>query len=149
MSTSILRITPSNPLFIPPENARSSALNYLKTRFRKGKQIEERISEKIIFIDQGHNISEPSCPLCSSVLEIEWFAETVDSSYKEDFVNLDYPSPCCKKLINLNELLWEFPCAFGKYYLEVWDIERMLSEHEIKVLKAKLASSLKIIIARV
>ena len=149
MYTSFLKITPSNPLTIPPEAARLSALNYLKTRFKKGQKIEEKISDKIIFIDQGHNISEPACPLCFSVLDIEWFADTFDKSYHIDFQQLDYRSPCCKRLINLNELHWEFPCAFGKYYIEIWDVVRLLSEHEKKVLEAKLGTSLKIVLARV
>ena len=149
MSTSILKITPSNPLNIPHEAARLSALNYLKTRFRKGKEIEEKISDKIIFIDQGQNFSEPSCPLCKSPLEMDWFADTVDDAYKDDFRDLDCSSPCCKKTINLNELKWDFPCAFGKYYIQIWDIERLLSDHETMVLEAKLGTSLKLIIARV
>lgn len=149
MSTSILKITPSNPLTIPPDSARLSALNYLKTRFEKDKEINEKISDKIMFIDQGQNFSEPSCPLCKSILDMDWFADTVDGAYKNDFKELDFPSPCCKRVINLNELVWEFPCAFGKYYLEIWDIERLVSKHEEKVLEAKLGTSVKIIIARV
>lgn len=148
MSTSILKITPSNPLNIPQEAARLSALNYLKTRFRKGKEIKEKISDKIVFIDQGQNFSEPSCPLCKSPLEMDWFADTVDDAYKNDFRDLDCSSPCCKRTINLNELHWDFPCAFGKYYIQIWDIERLLSEHELKVLEEKLGTGLKIVLAR-
>jgi hypothetical protein len=69
MSSTVLKIIPTNPSYVPDKIQQDKAKIFL-TKLFKNEQIEFITTDTIEFVDQGENLDSVSCNLCNQNIEI-------------------------------------------------------------------------------
>lgn len=144
MSSTILRIIPATPSFIPSVKHIKKALSRLHA-FYNNRQIDYNIFDTIEFIDQGENFDNVSCDKCDVLIDIEMWQDAMDKAYKTKFENLDFITPCCNKNTSLNNLNYHSPAGFSKFIININDADKDLDNESLQELEMILGSTLKLL----
>ncbi|MGV9279094.1 hypothetical protein [Streptomyces sp. NPDC003730] len=87
------------------------------------------------FVVCGTNLERILCPRCGTDLYAtagEWFGRAVTDRYDEGFATLLTTPPCCGAETSLNDLVYDWPCGFARFEIEVLYPERgWLGEEEV------------------
>jgi hypothetical protein len=144
MSTSILKIIPTNSTFVPEKNQQEKAKDFLIELY-KDKEIEVFVTDSVQFIDQGENFDNVLCNLCGQNIEIEDWQNAMNEAYEKEFTDLGFISLCCGKKTSLNDLAYEMPAGFAKFVITVSDPVDEIEEEKLNELQQILETKLKII----
>ncbi len=147
MSSTFLKIIPTNPSFEPGNETLAKAKKFL-TSFYSSEQIEFIITPTIEFVDQGQNFENVSCNLCRQVIEVKDWQNVMDAAYEHQFTDLKFISLCCKKESSLNDLSYEKPAGFAKFVVCISDAQNELAKSEQLELQNILGTTLRVISAR-
>lgn len=144
MSSTVLKIIPSNPSYVPDRTKQDNA-KYFLTQFYKIEKIEFSVTNTIEFIDQGENFESVSCNLCGRNIQIEGWQNEIDKAYTQQFTDLTFITPCCHKKTSLNDLIYKSAAGFAKFEMTIPDAQNELHEKELKELQDILGIKLRII----
>jgi hypothetical protein len=144
MSSTILKIIPANPAYVPDKIQQDKAKVFLAELY-KDKEIEFYIADLIEFVDQGENFENVSCNLCGQEIKIEYWQNAMDEAYEKQFTDLDFITLCCHKKTSLNDLTYNMTAGFAKFVMTISDAENEIDEKDINNLEQILGMRLKII----
>src|SRR5262245_16565106 len=120
MSDDVLIVVPRDPRHVPSTKSQQLLLEALRTLAPKADEITSEAVEQIAFFDAGQNFERIVCPACNSQLEMSWWQDRMDEDFGDDGFRLEqYALPCCGARLNLNELTYDWPQAFGRFCAEV------------------------------
>ena len=120
MSDYIVKIIPKDPFYKVSDLTLRLAKSFLQTRVRCD-FIEVGVSETPVFVDCGENLDKISCPECGAELDPEWWGEAMDQAAECGFTSLKTEMPCCKRLISLNDLDYDFLCGFASALISIFN----------------------------
>lgn len=118
MSENILRLIPTNPLYVPSSDAQNQACTMLASLLPEG-EVHIIVTEEVSFIDQGSNFERVLCPDCRAMVLMEWWSQEMDRAYgASQFQDLSIMLPCCQMPSSLNDLDYNWPAGFARFLLE-------------------------------
>ena len=118
MSDNWIKLVPVDPKLVPDSARQKQAADYIR-RTLNTSEIEIESSHKVEFFDCGSNFESVHCPHCHSSIEMNWWGDRIGDDFNKGFQLLPYSLPCCGKRASLNELVYEWPQAFGRFVLSV------------------------------
>src|SRR5438067_3871808 len=108
MSSTHLRLIPTDPTFVPEAAAQQSARALLTSLLPKAWRVSATATEEVEFVDQGENFVNLSCPACGAGLDDQgpdrWWYDAMDRAYQARFRDLMVTMPCCGARRSLNDL---------------------------------------------
>ncbi len=94
---------------------------------------EEETYENVAFIDQGENLEAVLCSGCSSRVDLygpqappnfaEQVFELVNETEEATVESLTVNMPCCGMHVPFTSLRFDWPAAFGRFELSIWNPE--------------------------
>lgn len=144
MSDHFLVVIPADPKADLPETAdalRKALADIAGTE-------ESRIKDygKLQFIDCGENFESIHCPSCRQLITTETWHDWMDSDWhgEEGFHLHRHNAPCCDAEITLNDLIYEWPQGFARWFVGARNEGRgPLTPDEISKLEAVAGIALK------
>lgn len=148
VSDCFVKIVPREPVYKIPVSLLTEAKKFLESKLSCD-CIEIECYDTPQFIDCGSNLERIECPLCGSKLDFDWWGKAMDRAWENHFLSLETELPCCGKTISLNDLNYDFPCAFASCAIIIMNptviVEKDVFRHvedmlgtEITVVKAHL-----------
>lgn len=147
MSTNCAKLIPCDYQFIPENESADQAVRFLKQNI-KADDITYDIFENPEFIDCGENLTEISCPYCKAEIDFDRWGEMMNECSSSDFSNLEISLPCCGKKSSLNDLIYDFPCGFARFEIDISEPEATLDDAEIHEVEKLFRQKFKLIEAR-
>lgn len=118
MSDSSLLYVPVDPNHRPDQKAADAAQAVLATLLPQAESIESHHKDGIGFFDAGSNWSGVACSACGADAE-DWWGNAMDHAAESGFEDLTCTAGCCGASVSLNDLVYGWPVAFGRFVLEV------------------------------
>ncbi|HEY7418220.1 MAG TPA: hypothetical protein VH593_23775 [Ktedonobacteraceae bacterium] len=141
MSENLLRLIPTNPLYVPSSDAQNQARTLLASLLPEG-EINLTVTEEISFIDQGSNFERVLCPCCGAVVPMEWWSQEMDRAYgASQFQDLSIMLPCCQTPSSLNDLDYDWPAGFAQFLLEARSPGGDLTPEQVSLVASLLGCS--------
>ena len=145
MSDNWIRLVPDDPRYVPDRARQVRA----KARFAeiapKG-EIDVEVRDTVTFFDCGGNFERILCSSCEAEIPVEWWQARMDEDYGEGFQLANCVLPCCSAQCTLNDLVYEWPQAFGKFVLEAMNPNiGMLKDEHKRELEGILGTKLRVI----
>lgn len=120
MSDDFIRFVPRDPNHVPSSEAQRRATELVRALLPNAHEVKSEQSARIQFFDCGSNFERVSCPHCHAELSLDWWREAMgegDGGGGFDLAPLKLP--CCRHTSDLNELLYDWPQAFGRFAVTV------------------------------
>ena len=134
MSDNWLNYVPVDLTYRPTPEAAQRAVALLKVMTSTAEGVEAEFFDDIVFVDPGSNWSGVECPFCGSDAE-SWWGRAMDAAWKRRPRNLEATAGCCGVRVSLNDLLYGWPVAFGRFVLSAMNPQKGLltteQEHEL------------------
>jgi hypothetical protein len=144
MSTTIFKLIPSDPQYIPAGERQLRAMDVLRSSFHSCNDIKTSETGDVQFIDAGNNLESIFCTKCGMSLSMDWWIEAMDALYEANkFSNLFIKTPCCETPCSLNDLRYVLPVGFARFVIEITDCIDNISDDLQKELEDVLGCSLK------
>jgi hypothetical protein len=118
MSDNWIALVPEDPRFVPDAAKQRRARERFAEIAPEADEIELKVSENVVFFDCGVNLERICCPSCGAEIPVEWWQERMDKDHDDGFKLAAYSTPCCKKKATLNDLVYEWPQAFGRFAID-------------------------------
>lgn len=144
MADSILKIIPAVPINKLSEKAIVKAVDYLREKVDCD-FIQFQNYETPSFIDCGSNLKNIICPICGKVINFEWWGEEMNHAAQSDFVSLMVQTPCCKRRVSLNDLIYDFPCGFACWEIDIYNPQEMIADEILNAIQGILKTDIKIV----
>ncbi|MGB4771268.1 MAG: hypothetical protein WBP58_07410 [Chitinophagaceae bacterium] len=144
MSSTVLKIIPTNAHYVPEKFQQEKAKVFLNKLYKSGK-IEFITTDITEFIDQGENFDSVSCNLCGQNIEIEDWQNAVDKAYEKKFADLGFSTPCCNRETSLNDLTYHSAAGFAKFVVTISDALYEIEERDLNEMQQILGTPLRII----
>ena len=144
MSTTILKLIPTKPEFVPEPQVQEETLHILQTIMMPSSMIRVVVSDDISFVDQGQNWEHVFCSACGQRID-EWWIHAMDTAHAGKFQNLEVQVPCCGQICSLNDLKYTWPAGFARYIIEVEDPTILLADEQWRLVEEKLGCQLRAI----
>jgi len=142
MSDSVFKYVPVDPGFQPTIGNAQRAERLLRSLFPAA-EVRSVSNPDVTFIDSGENDFGVRCPDCGADLG-QWWGGAMDLAARTRFAKLEVSLPCCGRLTSLNDLRYGWPAAFGRFVLEVGNLdEDGLSPLQIQTLARELGCLLR------
>jgi hypothetical protein len=152
MSDDVLKLIPTDPRYVPSEEAQQLAVAALEQLLPDGEMCEAETYDGITFVDQGQNISAVLCPACSKRLDFhegddavsDWWGTVTETSDDEELSTLIVQMPCCRASVPFTSLRFDWPAGFATFELSIWNpnVPDNLSADEVAQLEKILGCSL-------
>jgi hypothetical protein len=130
-----IRIIPQDPELELQKEISASLIEYLSKEF-PNKEIVIQIDSTISFVDCGQGFEKVTCPNCGKEISMDFWHESMDKVYKENFNNLTFKTICCQTLTDLYSLKYQADCGFAKSIVTVNDPNVKIDDskllHELK-----------------
>lgn len=125
MSVTTVQFVPDDPHFTPGTVGISAAGAYLKQALPNSTQVEAMARDGIDVFFPGDNLATCACPSCQSDIPAGVWQTILGADYDEasGFMLLRQQMPCCGERLTVNELVFDWPLAFGKFALQLTDPE--------------------------
>ena len=150
MSDNWITLVPENPRFVPDAAKQRQARERFAEIAPEADDVDIKVSEKVMFFDCGGNLERVRCPSCGSVIPVEWWHERMDEDHDDGFKLAAYATPCCRKKATLNELVYEWPQAFGRFALDAMNPNvGTLDDEDKQEIERILGTKLRVIYQRV
>ncbi len=144
MSTTILKLIPTNSRFVPEAQVQEEVLRALLSIMAPSNMVRLVVSDDVQFIDQGQNWEHVFCPVCGQQID-EWWTQAMDIAQATNFQNLEVQMPCCGKVCSLNDLKYEGPAGFARFVIEVDNPAKSLTAEQKQLVENKLGCELRAI----
>ena len=144
MSSTVLKLIPANPSYVPEKTSQDKAKIFL-TKLYKDEQIEFLTPETVEFVDQGENFDSVACNLCGQNIEMENWQNAMDNAYEKQFMDLEFITPCCHRKTSLNDLTYHSAAGFAKFIMTISDAQNEVEEKDLNELQNFLGTPLRII----
>lgn len=144
MSEYVVKIIPRNPFY----KGSVSALQSVKDLFERQIDcdvIEVTSAETPVFVDCGANLEKIYCPQCGAELDFDWWGEAMGRAAEGEFMSLETEMPCCKRIVSLNDLNYEFPCGFACCLICIYNPKQFMKDDVIESVKGILGTEVRII----
>ena len=116
MSDHFIFLVPRDPMFVPTDEVQRRVVGVLNRIAPNAESISAEACAQVEFFDCGQNFERISCPHCSAEIGIDWWQDRMSEDIAGAGFRLDsYKAPCCAKSVNLNELNYDWPQAFGRF----------------------------------
>jgi hypothetical protein len=117
MSDHFIVIVPRDPSLVPTdEQQQQRVVGVLNRIAPTAESVTAEAWPDVRFFDCGQNFKGLSCPRCESEISVEWWQDRMDDDTDGDGFRLSaYEAPCCEAPVNLNELIYDWPQAFGRF----------------------------------
>jgi hypothetical protein len=116
MSDHFIIVVPRDPRLVPTDEVRRRVVLVLNRIASSAENVTAEVSPQVQFFDCGQNFERVLCPRCSAEISIDWWQERMNDDYDGIGFRLDsYETLCCAKSANLNELIYDWPQAFGRF----------------------------------
>ena len=142
MSSTVLKIIPTNPAYVPGTSEQEKAKDFLGKHYDKA-QIEFTTTNTIEFVDQGANFDSVSCNFCGKNIETEVWQNAMDKAYEKQFTDLTFATPCCNKKTSLNDLTYHSAAGFAKFVMTISDAKNELTDKDFKELEEIIGSPIR------
>ena len=122
MSDNWLRLIPADPTFVPAPPAAQRGrdlLAHFAPALETGEPAHEVDAGETVFIDAGANFESVTCPWCAAVIDLHWWQDRMDAAASTGFHDLHTRTQCCDVTTSLNELRYDWPQGFARWWLEV------------------------------
>lgn len=149
MSDNVLIFIPRQPDFVPSPERLAQAVHWLRDRYGGSDGVEGRVNDAIGFVDCGQNLEAVRCPGCGSDIEMGWWSDQMERSFKGGFVDRMITTPCCNLRADLNGLTYHWPAGFGRCQIQVKNPRRSVEEQEVSELESALGCALRVIQAHI
>lgn len=144
MSDNFIRFIPVDPAYVADSVVLEQAREYLSTVVPEATQVTARITDEVVFIDQGANFKRVSCPQCGQELDVAWWQDAMGVADERDFATLQIATPCCGAATSLNDLEYDWPAGFARLVLEAMNPNvRDIDEAEVAALSSILGTPLR------
>jgi hypothetical protein len=142
VSENWIRLISVDPQYIPDLFQQKRAIKELAIIAPEA-DITVQLYDTIQLFDCGGNFERVLCPSCKTEVSVDWWAERLNEDYENGFKLATYVLPCCNARCTFNEMVYEWPQAFGKFSLEARNPNiGMLNEKDKNVLEEILGTSL-------
>jgi len=148
VSTTILKLIPHAPDYLPIKTAQEKASTWLSSIFPDSSRIEVNSWDEVKFVDPGENFEHILCSFCNENLKLDWWHKVMDLACEDDFKNLEVQVPCCHSIVSLNELDYVWAAGFARFVLEIFEPNSTLSSESLSLLEQLLECRLRQIWAR-
>jgi hypothetical protein len=142
VSDNWLAFVPCDPNFQPSQGAIAAALNLVREFAPAAEGVTGESDDSVNFFHAGSNLESISCPSCGADLK-DWWGDAMNEAWKSHFENLSIVTPCCRAATSLNELNYNFPMAFGKFAIELFNPRTIVGDEQRKQLERTLGTPLK------
>jgi hypothetical protein len=116
MSDHFILLVPRDPTLVPTDEVQRCVVGVLNRVAPNAESITAEASAQIQFFDCGQNFEGISCPHCFAEIGVDWWRDRMSEDIAGAGFRLDsYEAPCCAKSVNLNELNYDWPQAFGRF----------------------------------
>lgn len=131
MSDDWIRLVPDDPHFVPERNRQGRA-NARFAEIAPGAEISLEVSNSVMFFDCGGNFEKILCPSCGAGIPVVWWQARMEEDFDDGFRLASWTLTCCAARFTLNDLIYEWPQAFGRFVLEVMNpnIGRLEDDHK-------------------
>jgi len=120
MSDDYIVLVPRDPTHVPTLEAQRRVAEVLTRLAPNAQNSTAQVSEQIQFFDCGENFQRISCPRCSAEIGVDWWQQRMgDDASGDGFRLAPYALPCCGRTATLNELVYDWPQAFGRFQWKV------------------------------
>jgi hypothetical protein len=142
MSDNWLAFVPCDPNFQASQEAIAAALSLLRQFAPTTEEITVEGDGSVAFFHAGSNLESISCPSCGADLQ-DWWGDAMNEAWKSHFENLSIVTPCCRNATSLNNLSYDWPMAFGRFALELFNPRTKIGDEQRKQLEQTLGTPLK------
>jgi len=120
-----VQFVPDDPHFTPGTMAISAAGLYLKQALPNAAKADAMVRDGIDVFFPGGNLTSCSCPKCHSDIPSGVWQTLLSADYDDasGFMLMRQQMPCCGERLAVNELVFDWPVAFGKFALQLTDPE--------------------------
>jgi hypothetical protein len=116
MSDHFIVVVPCDPRLVPTDEVQRRVVGALSRIAPSAERVTAYASPQVQFFDCGQNFEKVSCPHCTCEIGIDWWQERMSDDTDGVGFRLDsYETPCCAKSVNLNDLIYDWPQAFGRF----------------------------------
>ncbi len=152
VSDDYLTVIPTDPWWQPAEEAAERAAAVvaalLPDRDGGGEQ-EVTWHDTVEVVTCGQNLERIRCPGCGADLSMRWWGREVTLRQEEGFTTLGAAPPCCGAETSLNDLVYDWPCGFARFEIDVLCPERgPLSARELARVAEALGHPVRQILSR-
>ena len=145
MSDNYLQLVSVDPFWLPSPEALMASLSILRKFVPAAESVSAESKKHVTFFDAGTNLERITCPSCGSDLRC-WWGGVMDEAWNSKFENLSVVTPCCHTSTSLNDLVYTWPMAFGRFALVITNPGvTSLANEQIKEIELAVGSSLKVI----
>jgi hypothetical protein len=144
MSSTVLKIIPTDPLYVPGKTQMDSAKSLLAKLYKKNK-ISVITTDTIEFVDPGSNFDSVSCNLCGRNIEIEDWQNAMDKADEHQFSDLTIITSCCHRKTSLNDLTYHSPAGFSKFIITIQDAQTEIGDKDLIQLQEAMGTAVRII----
>ncbi|MEU9157796.1 hypothetical protein AB0D59_46530 [Streptomyces sp. NPDC048417] len=129
MSDDVLSIIPTDPQWQPdraaPERTAALAAD-LAPGLPDGVEVEIDVTwhDTLTPVDCGDNLERIGRPHCGASIDTEWYADLLETHCEDGFATLAVEVPCCGTATSLDVLDYDWPCAFARFEIAIWNPER-------------------------
>lgn len=118
MSDDWIILVPEEPRFVPDQSRQQLAQARFAEIAPEADAVEVKVFDRVTFFDCGVNFERVQCPSCGSEIPVEWWQDRMDEDDDDGFRLEAYAAPCCGARSTLNDLVYAWPQAFGRFALE-------------------------------
>jgi len=116
MSDNWIEIVPQDPDFVPALETQNRAKAYFEKIAPNADEVTITAGDTIKFFDCGANFQSIHCPECASEIDMDWWGQEMSQATQDDgFILEEILTPCCHVASTLNNLLYDWPQAFGRF----------------------------------
>lgn len=118
MSDDYIRLIPTDQNWQPTPEAAAAAVAYVVRLFSgPGDAVEEvnhEFYDRVTLIDAGEATTQITCSRCDGEINVEWFFGLGEEN-GENFDHLNVTVPCCRALVSLDTLRYDWPVGFARF----------------------------------
>ena len=121
MSDFSIVLIPSEPTFVPTEEAQSALRSLALKHLPMADRVSIEVSAKIEFFDCGENFEHIHCPKCSTAIPMKVWSSWMESDYNPQtgFRLSLWTLSCCQSVRALNQLTYTWTQGFARFNLEI------------------------------
>ena len=125
MTVTTVHFVPDDPHYTPGTPGISAAGAYLKENYPASPRVEALARNGVDLFFPGDNLMACACPSCKTDIPVGVWQTILAADYDDDngFMLLRQQMPCCGERLTVNELVFDWPLAFGKFALQITDPE--------------------------
>lgn len=127
MSDDVLSVVPTDPHWQPSRDAadRAAALVAALVDPDVPTDIDTEIDvtwhDTVAVVDCGANLERISCPHCGVSIDTEWWVDLLAAHSEDGFASLSTQVPCCGAMTSFDALDYDWPCAFARFEIAIWN----------------------------